>query len=214
MERGHLQRLSLTTFRRIGRVLEIETPFAPRWRGGELARLLDRDHAALVEQMVVELRSYGWETVPEVTFNRFGERGSVDVVGWRAQQRALVLIEVKSRLVDVQDLLGSSDRKARIVPAELAADRGWRAAQVGRLLVVAETNANRTAVARHAATIRSMFPGRSVEARRWMANPAGPLGAIRFLRPMDTSLGMRGRGGPTRIRRPQDERAHLPGDRD
>src|SRR3990172_9255596 len=48
LETGHLDELSLSTIRRIAAALEITVDFAPRWRGGELARLLDEGHAQLV----------------------------------------------------------------------------------------------------------------------------------------------------------------------
>ncbi|MBA3779721.1 MAG: helix-turn-helix transcriptional regulator [Chloroflexi bacterium] len=49
LEAGHLARLRVETIRGIAAALEIAVPFAPRWHGADLARLLDQDHAALVE---------------------------------------------------------------------------------------------------------------------------------------------------------------------
>src|SRR3990172_13141578 len=49
LETGHLDELSLSTIRRIAAALEITVDFAPRWRGGELARLLHAGHAELVD---------------------------------------------------------------------------------------------------------------------------------------------------------------------
>ena len=143
LERGQLERVGLARARRIGAVLQIEMPVAPRWRGGELARLLDADHAALVERVVAVVRSLGWEVMPEYTFSRFGERGSVDVVAWRAPSRSLLIVEVKTRLLDLQDLLAGVGRKERVVPGILARERGWRPNAVGVVLVVADTSANR-----------------------------------------------------------------------
>lgn len=55
-ERGHLEALTLSATRKVGRALEIRLPFSPRHRGPEAARLLDQDHATLVEQVVASCR--------------------------------------------------------------------------------------------------------------------------------------------------------------
>ncbi|MGI8998392.1 MAG: helix-turn-helix domain-containing protein [Candidatus Limnocylindria bacterium] len=38
-ERGHLEQLTVRSVRLIGAVLEVQLPFAPRWRGGDGVRL-------------------------------------------------------------------------------------------------------------------------------------------------------------------------------
>jgi transcriptional regulator with XRE-family HTH domain len=116
VERGQLEQLTLCTIRRVCSALEIGTPLAPRWRGVELPRLLDARHAALVEEVVARLSALGWETVLEYTFQHFGERGSVDVLAWRPEARALLVVEVKTDLDDLQEMLSAIDRKARLVP--------------------------------------------------------------------------------------------------
>jgi hypothetical protein len=69
----------------------------------------------------------GWQTVLEYTFQHFGERGSVDVLAWRPDVRALLLVEVKPDLDDLQDMLSALDRKARLVPRLIATERAWQA---------------------------------------------------------------------------------------
>jgi hypothetical protein len=122
--------------------------------------------------------------VPEYTFNHFGERGSVDIVGWHAGRAALVLIEVKTRIVDVQELLSSVTRKARIVPRLLQQERAWQPTFIGRLLALLDTSANRRAIARHEKTFAAAFPERTVTARRWLQAPQGDLAAVLFLDPL------------------------------
>jgi transcriptional regulator with XRE-family HTH domain len=114
IERGRFDEVDLATLRRVGAVLGIDLPFAPRWRGPELDRLLDAGHAAIVEIVVGELRDRGWTVMVEWSFNRYGERGSVDVLAWHPDRSALVVVEVKTRVVDLQGLLGTLDRKVRI----------------------------------------------------------------------------------------------------
>jgi transcriptional regulator with XRE-family HTH domain len=180
-ERGHLDDLTVRTARRIGAALEISLAFEPRWRGGEGARLLDADHSALANAIVTLLRAAGWEVTVEYTFNHFGERGSIDIIGWHAASQCLLIVEVKSRLLDTQATLATLDRKVRVVPMLLARERGWTAKSVGVVLAMPGLTANRSAVTRHAATFASAFPDRAPEVRRWLRRPAGRLAAVWFL---------------------------------
>jgi len=199
-ERGHLTQLPLRAVRRICAALEIELPFAPRWRGPELAKLLDEGHARMVEKVASLLVARGWEVQPEFTFNHFGERGSVDLVGWHAERRALALNEIKTRVVDQQDLLASNGRKRRVAPSIIAGELGWRPASIGNLLVVLDTSTNRRVVAGHPTTFASAFPARSREVRSWLARPDGPLAGLWFLSPTTMAPGIRGSAGRVRVR--------------
>jgi transcriptional regulator with XRE-family HTH domain len=203
VERGRLEEVGLRTIRRICQVLEISLRFSAHWRGGLLPRLLDRDHAALVALIVRDLSAAGWETLVEYTFNVYGERGSVDVVGWHAPTRTLLIVEVKGRIVDQQDLFASTDRKLRLVPPLLARDRGWQAAAVGVLLAVGESTFNRTVVRRHRAVFDTRFPSGTRDVRRWIMSPSGPVGGILFLRDMSSAHARHDTGGPDRVRVPR-----------
>jgi transcriptional regulator with XRE-family HTH domain len=109
IERGHSDRVALSTIRRVAMALEARAEIALRWRGGELDRLLDAGHAALVEAVIRQLqRAGGWVVAPEASFSIFGERGSIDVLAWYERRRLLMVIEVKTELSDIQDLLMSS----------------------------------------------------------------------------------------------------------
>jgi transcriptional regulator with XRE-family HTH domain len=80
LERGHLDAVALATIRRAFRALDVRLELSPRWRGGELHRLLDSGHAALGETVTRRLRAMGWDLRPEVSFSQFGERGSIDLL--------------------------------------------------------------------------------------------------------------------------------------
>jgi transcriptional regulator with XRE-family HTH domain len=203
LERGYLINLRLTNVRRVCEALEIALSFTVAWRGGQLARLMDQDHAAIVEWVVHELTRLGWESLVEYTFSVYGERGSVDVIGWHAATRTLLIVEVKSRVVDQQDLFSSLDRKARLVPGQLARDRGWNPLAIGQILVLLESTFNREVVAGHRASFDSRLPQRARAIRRWLADPAGNLGGVLFARRSRAATGMCRRGGPDRVRRPR-----------
>lgn len=176
-------------------------PFEPRWRGGELPRLVDARHAALVEQVVAHLSACDWSAVVEYTFNHFGEKGAVDVVGWRAAERALLVMEVKTELDNLQNMLSVLDRKARLVPQLVAAERGWRAKVVGVVLVMPDGSTLRDGVARFAATFATTLPSGNVEVRHWVARPGpAPLRGRWFVRPSGPGTHMENQGGPRRIR--------------
>ncbi len=203
VENGQLDDMTVGTLRCVVGAHGVRLPFAPQWRGGELARLLDRDHAALVEQVVRLLRDQGFTAVVEWTFNHYGDRGSVDVIAWHAQRAALLVVEVKSRLVDVQDLLSRLDVKVRIAPRALGRERGWHPLMVGRLVVAAGSRANRGVVARHDSTFSTALPGRALDVRRWLRDPRGELAAIWFLAPATSGHGRRDAGKVRRVRSPQ-----------
>lgn len=201
LETGQLDGMTVASIRRIAAALEIRMPFAAHWRGGDGVRLLDADHAALVNDVVGALVALGWETVVEYSFSEYGERGSVDIVAWHSAG-ALLLIEVKSRLVDTQDTIATLGRKARLVPRLLARDRDWHPRFVGVVLVLDDLTANRTAVARHQATFASAFPERGRAIRTWLRRPTGNLAGIWFLSRSLGATGTRRRGSRKRVRRP------------
>jgi hypothetical protein len=146
------------------------------------------------------LRAIGWEALVEYSFNQFGDRGSVDIVAWHPIARILLIIEVKSRIVDLQDLAAAMDRKVRVVPGLLARERGWNAVDVGSVLVIAESTFNRELVRRHRATFAATFPAGTVDVRRWLRAPAGPLRGIWFVCPTPRVTAIHGHGGSRRVR--------------
>ena len=158
----------------------IKLDLEPRWRGGQVDRLLDRAHAELADTCARVLHRAGWDLLPELTFSRYGERGSIDLLAWHPPSRALLVIEVKTRILDLQATLAGIDRKCRLAPS-LVVSRGWHAASVSRVLVAAELRANRSIVARHSSLLRAAMPAGSWEIRKWLRRPSGPVGSIWFL---------------------------------
>jgi transcriptional regulator with XRE-family HTH domain len=152
------------------------------WNGEALDRLLDGDHARLVDIVAAMLRAKGWDVAVEVTFWIRGERGSVDILGWHSASRVVLVVEVKSVVPDQQAMLSSLDRKGRL-GLEIARERGWTGSSVARLLVVGDSRTARRRVAAHRATFGLAFPHRAVEVRRWLARPsaASPLSGLLFL---------------------------------
>jgi transcriptional regulator with XRE-family HTH domain len=181
LERGELAAMCIRTLRRVSRALGMPPMVTLGWRGADVAELLDEGHARVVDGVVAVLQTSGWEIAVEYSFNHFGERGSVDVLAWHAATRSLLIVEAKTRIVDLQDLFSSVDRKKRLVPRLVAAERGWAARGLGVVLVVPEMSALRRAVARHSASFDTAFQQRTVEIRRWIRSPRGSLSGVWFL---------------------------------
>ena len=149
-----MESLSLRTMREIAGSLDASISFDLRWRSAALDRLLDESHATVVAAVMRELRGTGWEAEVEVSYAHFGERGSIDVLGWHAASRSLLVLEVKTDFPSAEATLRKIDEKARLA-AIIAADRfGWRAATVSRLLVFPARPTLRRRVARHARSWR------------------------------------------------------------
>ena len=180
IENGGLEETSLRLVRRVATAVGVSLPFAPRWRGAELASLLDEKHAVTVREVLVRLGAAGWHALPEQTFNMNGEQGSIDVFAWHPIGRALLTVEVKTRVADLQDLLSRMDRKRRLAPT-LARQFGWRPLLVGSLLVLPEATWAHNAATRFEPIFAAALPARGAEIRRWLKRPNGDLRGIWFL---------------------------------
>jgi transcriptional regulator with XRE-family HTH domain len=180
VERGKFGSLSADDLFAIAEAIEADLSLVVRWRGPKLARLLDRRHARMQDRVVRMLSSAGWATSVEESFNRFGERGSVDILAWRPDCRALLLVEIKTELVDLQETVRTIDMKARVVPSVVRASRGWQPVAIASVLVLPEANVHRRAVAQHEALLAASLPARTWAVRRWLSSPSGNLRGIWF----------------------------------
>ena len=155
------------------------------WRGGELDRVLDQRHADLVGLTVVLLRGYGWLTELEVTYAQFGERGSIDVLGWQSQARSLLVVETKSDIVSVEATLRKLDEKVRLAGTigseRLAWPQGGGPLTISRLIVLPGTRTEHRRVARYAALFDQACPTRGSAVRRWLRDPVGTMAGLLFV---------------------------------
>ena len=182
IERGGAANVTVETLERIAAPLGARVLCRLSWNGEGLDRLLDSRHAAIVEQIVRILGGAGWLIATEVSFNHFGERGSIDILAFHPATRLLLVIEVKSVVPDVQASLVTLDRKERLA-LQIARERGWSAVGVSRLLVIREDRTARRRIADHAATFANAFPDRARTIRAWLVRPdrSRPLRGLWFL---------------------------------
>jgi transcriptional regulator with XRE-family HTH domain len=89
-------------------------------RAGALVRLGDEEHAAIVEVIASWFRSAGFDTEAEGSFSEWGERGRIDLLAFDPSTGTFVIVEVKTQLLDLQDLFGSLNvKERRLTPAAL-----------------------------------------------------------------------------------------------
>jgi transcriptional regulator with XRE-family HTH domain len=178
LERGHFGYLSQTTLRRVAGPLDIRLELVARWRGGDLDRLVNARHSALHESVAGAFAARpGWEVRPEVSFAIYGERGIVDILAWHATRRALLVIELKTEIVDVNELMGTIDRKRRLAPS-IARDLGWTPASVSVWVVVAEGRTNRRRITEHRAVLRAALPADGAAMDAWLDAPSTSIAAL------------------------------------
>jgi transcriptional regulator with XRE-family HTH domain len=152
------------------------------WNGPELDRLLDEAHAALGVAVKRRLERWGWLVHVEVSYSRYGERGRIDLLAFHPATRVLLVIELKSELVDVQSLLGSLDVKVRLAPA-IVERFGWTPRAVLPAIVFLEHSATRKRLAR-VDTLFDRFDLRGKAALGWLRRPIDttPHGLLWFAR--------------------------------
>jgi transcriptional regulator with XRE-family HTH domain len=180
VERGHWQKLSLATLRAIAAAVDVRVDLMGRWRGGDADRLLNRRHSLLAESVVASLTALpGWIVEAEVSFAIYGERGVVDLLAWHGASSQLLAIELKTEFVDVNELIGTLDRKVRLAGA-IASSRGWRPRHVSAWLIVSDTRTNRRHFGQHATLLRGRFPMDGRQLRGFLAKPGQSAWGLSF----------------------------------
>lgn len=182
IERGVVRGITIGSLERVAGALEGRLDVVIRWEGADLDRLADAAHARLGEEVARLLAARGWLVRTEVSFNHFGDRGRVDVLGFHAIARALFVGEVKSAIGDVQDTTGRLDVKVRLART-IAAEAGWSdVVSVVPALIIGDTRAARRVVRAHPALF-SRFTLRGRRAVAWLRRPLGaPSGLLWFVR--------------------------------
>jgi transcriptional regulator with XRE-family HTH domain len=207
IERGQVAQLSLDALLRVAAALDVRIDFVPRWRGGEVARVVHAGHAAMHEAAARLLaRHPDWMVAAEVSFSVYGERGVIDLLAFHPRRQALLVVELKTQLVDVQGLLGAVDRYRRLA-RRIAAERGWRASTVGAWVLLRDTGTNHRRLAEHATVLRSAFPGDGRELRRWLRDPAWERSGLAFLSDVHARSASAAQAGVQRVRLSHPQRA-------
>jgi hypothetical protein len=205
VERGNVRACSLQTLRHLFEALDATLLLFVRWRGGELDRLLDADHASLGERWSV-VRGDRWETRAEVTYSEYGERGSIDELAFDPATSTLLVTELKTGIYEANRVAAKLDEKARLA-SRIARGLGWNATVVVPCFVIADTRTNRRRVAAHP-NLFARFRLRGREARKWLRDPAPLSGGVLVFVPLSDVRGTNGRqAGRQRVRPRRSSRA-------
>ena len=180
VERGNLARVRVEQLLAVATALGADIDIVLRWGGSELDRLLNAGHSAMHEAVVGMLTTAGWQVVPERSFSIWGERGVIDILAWHAATRSLLVVELKTEIVEVQRLIGTVDRYRRLAP-QIARELRWEPVTVGTWVAVAESPTNRRRLSEHASVLRAAFPSDGRTVPGWLQRPSGSLLALSFL---------------------------------
>lgn len=182
LERGHAGRLQIGTVEAIIGALGGRLDVRIFWNGPELDRLLDAGHAALGAAIKQRMERWGWVVRVEVSYSHFGERGRIDLFAWHPTSRIILVIELKTDLVDVQALLGSLDVKTRLA-RQVAEQFGWEVRHVIPAIVFADDHTTRRRIAK-LDTLFDRFSMRGRACISWLRRPDSvPSGVLWFVKP-------------------------------
>lgn len=185
IERGKLDGVTVGTVERLAHALDARLRMDLDWRGAELDRLIDAGHASLADRVAGMLAGWGWQVLPEVSFNIYGDRGRYDLLAFHAPARILLVVEIKTAIGDLQETLGRVDVKVRVA-SRVARQRGWIPTAVVPVIVLAESMTARRHVARHPSLFAN-FPVRGRAALAWLRSPGGvPTGLLLLLSSSDS----------------------------
>jgi transcriptional regulator with XRE-family HTH domain len=181
IECRHIGPQSIQSLRDVAAALDIQLDIVSRWRAGDLDRLLSGAHSALHESIARWFRAElpEWVLSPEVSFSIYGERGVIDILAWHPGRRALLVVELKTDIVDVNELLGTFDRKRRLA-IQVARSRGCDPVTVSAWLIISDSRTNRRRVDAHGVMLHGALPDDRRDIERWLRVPAGSVAGLSF----------------------------------
>ncbi len=202
-EGARITSLRLDAITRIAAALDIRIDVVPRWRGGELEQLLNSAHSAMQEQVSRILAHLPqWVFQPEVSFAIYGERGAIDILAFHPASGSLLVIELKTSLIDVGGLIAQVNRYTRLA-TRVATQHGWRATTVSCWVIVRDSSTNRRRAASATMALRTAFPDDGRRMRAWLHEPRGSVRAMSYLLPSSGRVSTPAR----RVRVPQGSAA-------
>lgn len=140
---------------------------------GDRRRQRDGVHASLNGFVARRLGRLGWHTATEVPIGDGPPRGWIDLLAYRAADRALLVEETKSEIPD----MGALQRSVAFYGREgrsVAAGIGWAPRSVSVLVVGLDSDAMARRLADNRALVEQAFPGSVTAMSTWFADPLAP----------------------------------------
>lgn len=207
IERGQFGNVTLNAILAVAGALGIRVDLIVTYLGADLDRLVNSRHAGLHESVArAFLDLPDWVIVPEVSYAEYGERGVIDILAWHAATRTLLVIELKTAVIEVNELMGKVDQKRRLAVV-VAKKRGWHPVTVAAWVIVADSKTNRRTVSRHRTTLRAAFSADGRTMRAWLRQPAGPVAALSFWSDAAGGSAKSDLAAVSRVRRPRPKAA-------
>jgi transcriptional regulator with XRE-family HTH domain len=174
LEGEELEYLDLGLMSRVLDQLGIRITFDARTLG-LAGRREQRDavHAACAGYAKRRLDRGGWASALEVEIGTGRGRGWIDLLGYRATDRALLVVEFKTEIHDLGQIQRSLEWYGRAA-WRAAANRGWRPTTVSSLLLVLDTIENEARASANRELLASEFPTRGHEIDAWLRASGGP----------------------------------------
>jgi transcriptional regulator with XRE-family HTH domain len=185
---------TLETYVRLADALRLKACFALEdlRRREPATRPVDPVHAAMGEAEAARLRTRGFNVGMDEPFQHYQFSGRADVVAWSAERRALLHIENKTQIPDLQACFGSFNAKRAYLGAELATRCGisrWSSeTHVMAGLWSAEVL---HALRMHKASFASVCPDPTGAFDAWWCYGSPPAGLHRILVLFDPAEGRR-----------------------
>jgi transcriptional regulator with XRE-family HTH domain len=133
-------------------------------------RQRDPVHARIVGVVARRLARQGWHVATEVPLGHGHPTGWIDILAWRPDDGALLIVEVKTEIRDIGAVQRSLGFYSREAPTA-ARSRGWRARRTHVLLLVLDSQAVAGRLKENAALADSAFPVRVPAVSDWLSNP-------------------------------------------
>ena len=174
LEREEVEYVDLGLMSRVLDELGIRVSFDGRTLGLSGRRdQRDAVHAACAGYAKRRLDRAGWASAAEVEIGSGRGRGWIDLLGYRATDRALIVVEFKTEIHDLGQIQRSLEWYGREA-WRAAASRGWRPGSVSTLLLVLDTTENEARVTANRQLLVSEFPIRGREIDTWLRAGGGP----------------------------------------
>jgi transcriptional regulator with XRE-family HTH domain len=187
------ERASLDVYSRLLVVLGLSLSLGPGDGHGRRGPLVgDLVHSAMGEMEARLLASLGYELAIDHPYQHYQFAGRADVLAWHRDRGALLHLENRTRLPDLQEAAGSFNAKCQYLAPVLARQIGLgRFVSQTHVMVGLWSSEVIHAVKRRPATIRALAPDGDTRLEAWLRGDPPPGGTSRSFVLLDPLAGPR-----------------------